>query len=150
MIITLIPTKLDKLALNPIQGINNVKALPTNRGIQFQKAKPMTMHNYPLTKKTKYKIYGYKYRDKSNMIIKDPYWLTVEIATGKKLTPQSVGLDGFFDVKPISQTGVISPKKEKDIAFSDIPETTMDKNDKFIYSKNIINSRGYIQQDALR
>ena len=142
---TLNPTRLDRLALNPISGINNTKVLPTNRGIQFQKEKPMTIHNYPLTKKTKYKIFGYK-QDKLNGM-KSPHWITAEIATGRNLTPEIVGLDGFYDVKALSQVGIISPKKERSIKFSDIPNSKMDKNDNFIYSKNIISDRGYIEQN---
>ena len=142
------PSRLDKAAINPIQGINNLRKLPTNRGFQFQKEKPMTMHNYPLTKKTKYKIYGY--RKDGIAGLKKPFWITAEIPTGKKLTPQSVGLDGFYTVTPISQSGLISPRKEKSIDFSDIPEMTMDKNDRFIYSKNTISNRGYIEQNVLR
>ena len=148
IIITLNPTRLDKLALKPISGINNVKSLPTNRGFQFQKDKPMTMHNYPLTKKTKYQIYGYK-KDKLTGI-KRPHWIKAEIATGKHLTPQAVGLDGFYDVQALSQVGLISPKKERSIDFSQIPESKMDKNDTFIYSKNIISNRGLIEQNVLR
>ena len=139
------PTRLDKAAKDLIQGINNVKHLPTNRGIQFQKEKPMTMHNYPLTRKTKYEIYGYK-KDKLTGI-KRPHWIKAELATGSNLTPQKVGLDGFYDVKALSQTGLISPKKEKNIDFSTIPDSSMDKNDTFIYSKNIISNRGYIEQN---
>jgi hypothetical protein len=106
----------------------------------------MTMHNYPLSRKTKYKIFGYKKRG----VLKEPHWITVDLATGSNLTPQKVGLDGFYSVEPLSQTGLISPKKEKDKDFSHIPDFTRDKNDTFIYSKNIISDRGYIEKNVLR
>ena len=108
----------------------------------------MTIHNYPLTRKTTYKIYGYK-KDKITGI-KTPHWIKAELATGRNLTPQAVGLDGFYDVQPLTQTGVISPRKEKNINYSEVPNFTKDKKDTFIYSKDIINSRGYILQDVLR
>jgi hypothetical protein len=108
----------------------------------------MTMHNYPLTQKTRYKIRGYKKRG----VIKEPHWIEAEIATGRNLTPQSVGLDGFYEVIPLQQSGVISPRKEKSrgLELSDIPDFTTEKNDRFIYSKEIINNRGYIQQNVAR
>ena len=58
--------------------------------------------NYPLSKYTDWEIYGYKWKDKYK-VIKEPYWLTKRLPTGKEITPKMVGLDGFFDIKPKHQ-----------------------------------------------
>jgi hypothetical protein len=109
----------------------------------------MTPYNYPLTQRTKYKIFGYK-KDKYTGI-RRPHWLKAELATGKALTPQTVGLDGFYNVEVISQAGVISPRKEKAKDFSEVPEEgEIDKNDRFIYPERVINNRGHLKQNVER
>jgi hypothetical protein len=67
----------------------------------FDKSKPISEHNFPITKYTNWEIYGYR-KDKLTGI-KTPYWLNKVLPTGRPLTPQLVGLDGFFTVKPTEQ-----------------------------------------------
>jgi len=89
--------------LNDILDTNNIirgvktKERPTYRGGSFRKDKPLSEHNFPLSKRTHYKIYGYK-KDASG--IKRPYWMEKILPTGRKLTPQMCKLDGFFNVTP--------------------------------------------------
>lgn len=129
-----------------ITGIKQ-KTSPTNRGMQFQKKHPITPYNYPLSQKTKYKIFGYKIQN----FVKKPYWLDAEIATGKQLTPQYVGLDGFYSVRIVGQTGLVSPRMERKEAkkYSEIPED-IHEEDTFIYNENIINDRGYLNKNDSR
>ena len=65
----------------------------------FDKKAPIHSHNFPLTKYTTWKIYGYK----NDGIFKKPFWLTKVLPTGHQITPKSVGLDGFFDIKAVNQ-----------------------------------------------
>jgi hypothetical protein len=69
--------------------------------LKFDKTYPLGPHNYPLTKYTDWKIYGYRKDPFTGM--KRPYWLTKRLPTGRPITPKMVGLDGFFDIKPINQ-----------------------------------------------
>jgi len=135
---------LDSLQITGIKP----KIKPTNRGFQFQKDKPITPYNYPLSQKTKYKIYGYK---KDFLGMKTPYWLTAEIATGKQLNPQMVGLDGFFSVEVVGQVGLVSPRRERKEAkkYSSIPEDLLEE-DTFIYNENVINDRGNLHKNVSR
>lgn len=128
-------------------GVKNIKDIPTNRGLQFQKEKPLTPYNFPLTQNTTYKIFGYK---KDHIGIRRPHWVGTTIPTGRQLTPQMVGLDGFYSVKIIHQSGIVSPRKEQNKEFSVIPEIKEEENDTFIYSKNVINNRGYLKQNVAR
>jgi len=66
----------------------------------FEKEFPITKFNFPLTRYTDWKIYGYKKDPLTG--IKRPYWLTKKVPTGKPLTPQACGLDGFYEVKPLN------------------------------------------------
>ena len=70
-------------------------------GFKFNKEMPISPHNFPLTKYTKWEIYGYK-KDKLTGI-RYPYWLDKVLPTGVALTPKKVGLDGFYTVKPTYQ-----------------------------------------------
>ena len=78
------------------------KEKPTNRGFEFDKKQPIHAHNFPLTKFTIWRIYGWKW-DQYH-IKRIPYWLTKKLPTGKDLNPKMVGLDGFYDVKSTFQT----------------------------------------------
>ena len=69
--------------------------------VLFEKTIPLGMHNFPLTKYTNWKIYGYKKDPFTGM--KRPFWMNKKLPTGRELTPQMCGLDGFFDVKAINQ-----------------------------------------------
>jgi len=69
--------------------------------VLFEKTLPINRFNFPLTKFTDWKIYGYKKDPLTG--IKRPYWLTKRIATGRPITPQLCGLDGFYDVKALNQ-----------------------------------------------
>ena len=83
-----------------ITGINP-KIKPTFNSGSFNKELPLGEHNFPLTKYTDWKIYGYKKDPFTG--IKRPYWLTKRLPTGRQINPKMVGLDGFFDVKPTNQ-----------------------------------------------
>ena len=86
-----------------IRGINPIKQKPKygDKAFTFDKTFPMGPMNFPLTKYTDYKIYGYKKDPFTGM--KRPHWLTKRVPTGRKITPKMCGLDGFFDIKPINQ-----------------------------------------------
>ena len=84
-----------------VKGIKPIKSKPTLNSGSFDKTKPIGEHNFPLTKYTNWEIYGYK-KDRLTGI-KRPHWLNKVLPTGQSLTPQKVGLDGFFTVKPINQ-----------------------------------------------
>lgn len=56
----------------------------------------MGEHNFPLSKFTLWKIYGYRKDPYTG--IKRPHWLEKKLPTGQQLTPRMVGLDGFFKV----------------------------------------------------
>lgn len=133
-----------------ITGVKNIKELPTNRGVQFQKRKPMTVWNHPLTRRTKYKIYGYKIDRSSG--IRRPHWLKADFPTGRQITPEMLGLDGIYTIDVIGQVGVIAPSKEqKNSDYSKIPEDPYhEEKDTFIYSKELINNRGYLKQNERR
>jgi len=83
-----------------IRGIKPIKEGPTfghDPHFIFDKKKPITPHNYPLSTYTDWHIYGYKKNKITGM--KKPYWLTKRLPTGRELNPRMVGLDGFFDIK---------------------------------------------------
>jgi len=85
-----------------ITGIKPIKQRPyRDSDAAFNKDLPMGIHNFPLTKYTKWKIYGYKKDRFTGM--KRPFWMEKTLPTGRQLTPQMCGLDGFFDVKSINQ-----------------------------------------------
>ena len=85
-----------------ITGIKpKVKPKHGDKAFTFDKTFPMGPHNFPLTKYTDYKIYGYKKDPLTGM--KRPYWLTKRVPTGRKIMPKMCGLDGFFDIKPTNQ-----------------------------------------------
>lgn len=73
---------------------------PTYNGGRFDKTLPLGPHNTPISKYTKWKIYGYR-KDITGM--KTPYWLYKTLPTGVEITPKKCGLDGFFDVKACNQ-----------------------------------------------
>ena len=73
------------------------KERPTYNGGSFNPKKPLSEHNFPLTKYVWYQIYGYKKDPYTG--IKRPYWMEKKVPTGTQLTPRMCGLDGFFDVK---------------------------------------------------
>jgi len=62
---------------------------------------PLGEHNFPLTQRTHWQIYGYRKDPFTG--IKRPYWMEKVLPTGKKLTPKMCGLDGFFTAKPTKQ-----------------------------------------------
>lgn len=83
-----------------ITGVKPLKEAPkhaNNPDIHFDKNQPIHAHNFPLSKWTIWKIYGYR-KDKLTGI-KKPYWITKRLPTGKSLSERDVGLDGFFDVQ---------------------------------------------------
>jgi hypothetical protein len=82
-----------------IRGVKSAKA--TYNDICFQKNKPLGPHNFPLSKFTTMRIFGYK-KDRITGI-KRPYWLDKTFPTGAEITPQKCGLDGFYDIKPVNQ-----------------------------------------------
>ena len=84
---------------NIIKGVKP-KVRPTYNGGRFRKDKPLSEHNFPLSKTTHYQIYGYK-KDKSG--IKRPYWMEKIVPTGRHLTPRMCDLDGFYDIKATKQ-----------------------------------------------
>ena len=93
-------------AINRIMDTTNIikgvkpKVRPTYNGGRFRKDKPLSEHNFPLSKTTHYQIYGYR-KDKSG--IKRPYWMEKIVPTGRHLTPRMCGLDGFYDIKATKQ-----------------------------------------------
>ena len=97
---------MDLARLNQILDTNNIikgvklKDRPTYRGGSFRKDKPLGAHNFPLSSRTHYQIYGYK-KDASG--IRRPYWMEKILPTGKQLTPQMCGLDGFYKITPTKQ-----------------------------------------------
>jgi hypothetical protein len=86
-----------KPKIRPTHGNDPAKEF----NIEFDKTKPLAPHNFPLTKYTDWKIYGYKKDPYTG--IKRPYWLTKRLPTGRPIEPKMVGLDGFFDIKPLNQ-----------------------------------------------
>ena len=86
-----------------IKGVKPLKDKPKygDEAFTFNKEFPLGMRNFPLTKYTDWKIYGYKKDPYTG--IKRPYWLTKRLPTGQQLNPQMCGLDGFFDVKATNQ-----------------------------------------------
>lgn len=83
-----------------IRGVKNQKQMPqygNDPKLGFDKKKPIHAHNFPLTKFTDWKIYGYKKDPSTGM--KRPCWINKRLPTGKSINPRDVGLDGFFDVK---------------------------------------------------
>ena len=84
-----------------IKGVKNIKFKPTYNSGSFDKTKPIGEHNFPLTQRTVWDIYGYR-RDPLTGI-KRPYWMQKILPTGRTLTPKMCGLDGFFDVKSKQQ-----------------------------------------------
>ena len=91
--------------LNPHQIIKGVKPIKNkpyrDSDVTFDKTQPIGMYNFPLTKYTVWKIYGYRIDPFTG--IKRPYWIIKQLPTGRQLTPKMVGLDGFFDVKATKQ-----------------------------------------------
>ena len=86
---------------NIIRGVKS-KTPPqfgNDERLGFDKTIPIHSHNFPLTKYTTWKIYGYKL----DGIFKKPFWLTKQLPTGRPITPKMCGLDGFFDIKAINQ-----------------------------------------------
>jgi hypothetical protein len=86
---------------NVITGVKSIKEKATLNGGFFQKDQPLGPHNFPLSKYTWMRIYGYKVDKRTG--IKRPYWLDRKFVTGTKITPKLCGLDGFFDIRPIRQ-----------------------------------------------
>lgn len=84
-----------------ITGVKSKKERATFNDGHFQKNQPLGPHNFPLSKYTTMRIYGYK-KDKLTGI-KKPYWLDKTFVTGRQITPKMCGLDGFFDIRPINQ-----------------------------------------------
>ncbi len=83
------------------KGINPIKNKPTFNSGGFNKELPLGMHNFPLTKYTDWRIYGYRKDPFTG--IKRPHWLRKRHPTGKPLEPKDVGLDGFYHVIPLNQ-----------------------------------------------
>jgi len=91
---------------NPSQIVRGVKPLKQkpkygDKAFTFDKEFQVNPYNFPLTKYTTYKIYGYTKDPYTGM--KRPHWLTKQFPTGSEVTPRKCGLDGFFDIKPINQ-----------------------------------------------
>ena len=86
-----------------IKGIKPIKQKPKygDKAFTFDKEIPLGTMNFPLTKYTDWKIYGYRKDPFTG--IKRPYWLTKRLPTGVEINPKICGLDGFFDIKPINQ-----------------------------------------------
>ena len=86
-----------------IKGVKPIKNKPKygDKEFVFNKEIPLGPMNYPLTKYTDWQIYGYKKDPFTG--IKRPHWLTKRLPTGREITPQICGLDGFFDIKPKQQ-----------------------------------------------
>ena len=85
-----------------ISGVKSIKQRATlNGGTFLQKNQPLGPHNFPLSKYTWMRIYGYKVDKLTG--IKKPYWLDRKFVTGRQITPKLVGLDGFFDIRPLKQ-----------------------------------------------
>ena len=81
--------------------------------IKFHKDQPIHAHNFPLTKWTIWKIYGYRKDPLTG--IKTPYWLTKKLPTGKSISARDVGLDGFFDIKATNQVELYKKKDERKV-----------------------------------
>ena len=84
-----------------IRGVKPIHQRPTLRDGHFQKDQPLGPHNFPLSKYTTMRIYGYKKDPRTG--IKRPYWLDKTFVTGSPITPKQCGLDGFFDIRPVNQ-----------------------------------------------
>ena len=85
-----------------ITGIKSkIKPKYGDEAFTFDKTVPLGSMNFPLTKYTDWKIYGYRKDPFTG--IKRPYWLTKRLPTGRQISPKMVGLDGFFDIKPTNQ-----------------------------------------------
>ena len=87
-----------------ITGMKPIKEKPkfaNNPDIHFDKTIPIHSHNFPLSKYTIWKIYGYRKDPITGM--KKPYWLTKKLPTGKSISHRDVGLDGFYDIKTYQQ-----------------------------------------------
>ena len=83
-----------------MKGIKT-KIPSTNRGFRpFNKALPLHPHNYPMTKITHWEIEGYI---KNAAGIREYYFITKDLPTGRELSPRLVGLDGFISVRPTYQ-----------------------------------------------
>jgi len=92
--------------LNPhqiIKGVKTIKSKPKygDEAFAFDKTQPLGKMNFPLTKYTVWKIYGYRKDPFTG--IKRPYWMEKTLPTGQQLTPKMCKLDGFFDVKAKNQ-----------------------------------------------
>ncbi len=72
-----------------------------DEAFKFDKTIPLNTMNFPLTKYTHWKIYGYRKDPFTGM--KRPFWLNKKLPTGHKITPKLCGLDGFYDIKPTHQ-----------------------------------------------
>lgn len=99
-----------------IKGIKLIKSKPDPREFLFDKSQPLSPFNFPLTKTTLYKIFGYRIDKVSG--IKRPFWLKKRVPTGTPLRPQMCGLDGFFQVEPILEHP-LSPQEEKKLIKKD-------------------------------
>ena len=116
------------------------KVKPTNRAFDFQKEKPITPYNFPLSRTTTWKAFGYK---KDSAGIKRPHWIEKTLPTGHAFVPD---LDEVISVYPTQGGGIVSPQKEKKKEFSIIPED-IDNNDIFKYKNNLINDRGTLHKN---
>lgn len=82
-----------------IKGIKPIKTKPTDRGFKFDKTKPITPYNFPLSKFTNWKAFGYK-KDRLTGI-RRPYWITKTLPTGQPFVPdldEVIKVDGSEQV----------------------------------------------------
>ncbi len=86
-----------------ITGIKPIKSKPKlgHDSFKLKKDQPLNAYNFPMTKYTDYRIYGYKKDPFTG--IKRPHWIRKRHPTGQPLEPKMVGLDGFFKVIPLNQ-----------------------------------------------
>ena len=85
-----------------IKGVKPIKERPyRDSDATFDKTIPIGPKNFPLTKYTTWKIYGYRKDPFTG--IKRPYWMEKTLPTGRPITPKICGLDGFFDIKAKNQ-----------------------------------------------
>lgn len=66
------------------KGIKPIKQKPDDKGFPFDKSKPIGAYNFPMSKFTNWKAFGYK-KDASG--IKRPYWIKKTLPTGVAFIP---------------------------------------------------------------
>lgn len=77
-----------------LKGIKPIKQQPDDKGFPFDKTKPIGAYNFPMSKFTVWKAFGYKIDDTG---FKTPYWITKTLPTGVAFIPdldQVISVDG--------------------------------------------------------